>query len=177
MVFKASEHTQCEKRGLQTEPWKSPIFRRWAKKEELTKKTDKEHPSRQAASWMVQYQWSQVKKCFKNDGVATSLGGQWLRIHLPIQGHGFDFWSKKIPLGAEQLSLCTPTTEPMSCKYLAHARGAWASQQEATTLRWGARAPQSKDRRHLPQLETAGAQPQDSAEPKIHFQKWCHQLC
>ena len=75
MVFKASEHTQCEKRGLQTEPWKSPIFRRWAKKEELTKKTDKEHPSRQAASWMVQYQWSQVKKCFKNDGSSNFPGG------------------------------------------------------------------------------------------------------
>ena len=27
----------------------------------------------------------------------TSLVVQWLRIHLPIKGHGFDAWSGKIP--------------------------------------------------------------------------------
>ena len=42
----------------------------------------------------------------------TSLVAQWLRIHLPMQGHGFEPWSGKIPHTAEQLSLCATTTEP-----------------------------------------------------------------
>ena len=42
----------------------------------------------------------------------TSLVIQWLRIPLPMQGNGFDPWSGKIPRATEQLSPCTPTTEP-----------------------------------------------------------------
>ena len=31
---------------------------------------------------------------------------QWLRSCLPVQGHGFNPWSRKIPHGTEQLSRC-----------------------------------------------------------------------
>ena len=44
----------------------------------------------------------------------TSLVVQWLRIHLPMQGHRFNPWSRKIPHASEQLSPCATTTEP-SC--------------------------------------------------------------
>ena len=44
--------------------------------------------------------------------VGASLVVQWLRIRLPMQGHGFKPWSGKIPHAAEQLSPCTTTTEP-----------------------------------------------------------------
>ena len=33
---------------------------------------------------------------------------EWIRICLPMQGHGFDPWSGKIPRAAEQLSPCAP---------------------------------------------------------------------
>ena len=46
-------------------------------------------------------------------GVGTSLVVQWLRICLPMQGHGFDPWAGKIPHAAEQLNPCTTTTEPV----------------------------------------------------------------
>ena len=35
-----------------------------------------------------------------------------MRICLPMQGHGFEPWSGKIPHAAEQLSPGTTTTEP-----------------------------------------------------------------
>ena len=44
--------------------------------------------------------------------LGTSLVVQWLRIHLPMQGHGFDPRSGKIPYASEQLSPCATTTEP-----------------------------------------------------------------
>ena len=44
--------------------------------------------------------------------LSTSLVAQWLRIRLPMQGHGFEPWSGKIPHAAEQLSPCATTTEP-----------------------------------------------------------------
>ena len=47
----------------------------------------------------------------------ASLVAQWLRIRLPMQGHGFDTWSGKIPHAAEQLSPCITTTEPASHNY------------------------------------------------------------
>ena len=54
----------------------------------------------------------------------SSLVAQWLRICLTMQGHGFEPWSGKIPRAAEQLSLCTTTTEPalehVSHNYWAH---------------------------------------------------------
>ena len=43
--------------------------------------------------------------------MGTSLVAQWLRIRLPMQGHGFQPWSGKIPHAAEQLSPCATTTE------------------------------------------------------------------
>ena len=46
--------------------------------------------------------WGAIKK----KGKGASLVVQWLRIHLPVLGHGFDPWSGKIPHAAEQLSLC-----------------------------------------------------------------------
>ena len=51
------------------------------------------------------------KTAFKGS-FRTSLLVQWLRIRLPMQGHRFEPWSRKIPHAAEQLSLCTATTEP-----------------------------------------------------------------
>ena len=42
----------------------------------------------------------------------ASLMAQWLGIRLPMQGHGFEPWSRKIPHAAEQLSLCATITEP-----------------------------------------------------------------
>ena len=47
----------------------------------------------------------------------TSLVVQWLRICLPMQGHGFEPWSGKIPHAAEQLSPCATTTEPTCRNY------------------------------------------------------------
>ena len=46
--------------------------------------------------------WGAIKK----KGKGASLVVQWLRIRLPMLGHGFDPWSGKIPHAAEQLSLC-----------------------------------------------------------------------
>ena len=42
----------------------------------------------------------------------TSLVVQWLRICLPVQGHGFSSRSGEMPQAAGQLSLCANTTEP-----------------------------------------------------------------
>ena len=36
---------------------------------------------------------------------------QWLRLRLPMQGHGFDSRSGEMPRAMEQLSLCATTTE------------------------------------------------------------------
>ena len=36
-----------------------------------------------------------------------------VRICLPMQGHGFDPWSGKIPHAEEQLSPCTTAIEPV----------------------------------------------------------------
>ena len=45
-------------------------------------------------------------------GWGTSLVAQWLRICLPMQGHGFEPWSVKIPHATERLSPWATTTEP-----------------------------------------------------------------
>ena len=42
----------------------------------------------------------------------TSLVAQWLRIRLPMQGTWVLALVREIPHAAEQLSLCTTTTEP-----------------------------------------------------------------
>ena len=44
--------------------------------------------------------------------ISASLVAQWLRICLPMQWHGFEPWSGKIPHATEQLSLSATTTEP-----------------------------------------------------------------
>ena len=38
--------------------------------------------------------------------VTTSQELKWLRICLPIRGHGFNPWSGLIPHASSQLSLC-----------------------------------------------------------------------
>ena len=39
------------------------------------------------------------------------------RICLPMQGHRFEPWSRKIPYAAEQLSPCATTPEPARHNY------------------------------------------------------------
>ena len=39
----------------------------------------------------------------------ASLGVQLIGICLPVQGHGLDSWSGKIPQAKEQVSPCTAT--------------------------------------------------------------------
>ena len=68
----------------------------------------------------------------------ASLVAQWLRIHLPMRGHGFEPWSGKIPHAAEQLSLCIT--------------------REATTMRSPRTAMKSSPQ--SPQLERARVQQQ-----------------
>ena len=38
-----------------------------------------------------------------SENVRASLVAQWLRVCLPMQGHGFKPWSGKIPHATEQL--------------------------------------------------------------------------
>ena len=55
---------------------------------------------RQSRLWRGQGNGSHVRNlatAFKNVYVGTSLVAQWLRIRLPMQGHGFEHWSGKIP--------------------------------------------------------------------------------
>ena len=73
---------------------------------------------------------------------------QWLRIHLLIQGHGFDPWSGKNLYAVEQLNPSAATTEA-PCLF---------STREATSMR----SPRSKQEQpllksgpHLPRLEKA----------------------
>ena len=47
----------------------------------------------------------------KKHTTGASLVVQRLKIHLPVQGHGLDSWSKKIPHAAGQLSPWAATTE------------------------------------------------------------------
>ena len=53
------------------------------------------------------------KKLMHSTDCWASLVAQWLRIRLPMQGHGFKSWSGKIPHATEQLSPCITTTEPV----------------------------------------------------------------
>ena len=43
------------------------------------------------------------KTIIQKETCGASLVVQWLRICLPMQGHGFEPWSGKIPHAAEQL--------------------------------------------------------------------------
>ena len=52
-------------------------------------------------------------KLYKKPKRGTSLVAQWLRIRLPMQGHGFEPWSGKIPHATDQLNPCATTTEPV----------------------------------------------------------------
>ena len=42
-----------------------------------------------------------ITLAFKSQETGTSLVAQWLRIRLPMQGHGFEPWSRKIPHAVE----------------------------------------------------------------------------
>ena len=53
---------------------------------------------------------------------------QWLRIHLPMQGTGFEPWSGKIPHATEQLSPCATTTELCAVEPASHNYGAHVPQ-------------------------------------------------
>ena len=57
------------------------------------------------------------KEVLKKNPPWASLVAQWLRIHLPMLGHGFEPCSRKIPNAAQQLSPCTTTTEPACHSY------------------------------------------------------------
>ena len=82
-------------------------------------------------SWCVKYtqdfrdlkKKKECKELIKQYSYRASLVVKWLGVHWSMQGHGFDPWSRKIPHGAEQLSLCTTTAE-------ARVPGAGALQQE-----------------------------------------------
>ena len=50
--------------------------------------------------------------CSKLKGFRTSLGVQWLRIYLPMQGTWVQALARKIPHAAEQQNPCTTTTDP-----------------------------------------------------------------
>ena len=65
----------------------------------------------------------ECKDLIKQYSYRVSLVVEWLGVHWPMQGHGFDPSSRKIPHGAEQLSLCATTAE-------AHMPRAGALQQE-----------------------------------------------
>ena len=69
-----------------------------------------------AAATMVQVKtvesWNK-RGANKNEWIGTSLVVQWLRIHLLMQGHKFDPWSRKIPHAVEQLSPWAPSIEPV----------------------------------------------------------------
>ena len=47
--------------------------------------------------------YTTLMKEVKDDINRASLVAQWLRICLPMQGHGFEPWSGKIPYAAERL--------------------------------------------------------------------------
>ena len=55
---------------------------------------------------------TEIETVIKNLPTGAPLVVQWLRIRLPMQGHGFDPWSGKIPHATEQLSPGATTTEP-----------------------------------------------------------------
>ena len=46
----------------------------------------------------------------------SSLLAQRLRVHVPVQGHRFNPWPRKIAHPAEQLSLCSTAAEPALCR-------------------------------------------------------------
>ena len=79
----------------------------------------------------------------------TSLVAQWLRILLPMQGHGFDPWCGKIPQ-TRALSPCAPTVE-------APPSGARAPHQEKPPQR-EVHTPHLESSPHSLQLEEARSQ-------------------
>ena len=82
-------------------------------------------------SWCVKYtqdfkRLKKKKECkdlIKQYSYRASLVVKRLGVHWSMQGHGFDPSSRKIPHGAEQLSLCATTAET-------HMPRAGALQQE-----------------------------------------------
>ena len=73
---------------------------------------------------------------------------QWLRIHLPIGGRGFDPWSGTVPQAEEPPRLLKPT-----------CAGACTLQTEASN-------PQLEESPHSPQLEQSPHSNEDPAQPQ-----------
>ena len=89
--------------------------------------------------------------------LGTSLVAQLLRICLPMQGHGFEPWSGKIPHAAEQLSPCATTTEPACRNYWSsRTQSPCSATREATARRSQRTATKGSPR--SPQLEKARVQ-------------------
>ncbi|XP_054938617.1 MAP kinase-activated protein kinase 3 isoform X14 [Physeter macrocephalus] len=68
--------------------------------------------SREPVSWDSEELVRTGETSIKSTPLGASLVAQWLRIRLPMQGHGFNPWSGKIPHAVEQLSPCATTMEP-----------------------------------------------------------------
>ena len=76
------------------------------------------------------------------------MGVQWLRIHLPMQRHGFDPQFGKIPYGTGHLSLCARTAEPMHLELMFRNRSGHHS--EKPTHHHQEEPPLSTTRENLP---------------------------
>ena len=72
---------------------------------------------------------------------------QWLRIHLPMQVHGFDPWSGKRPHPQSSQAPCARNTEPELCKGEANTMRSSPHSlqlQKAHKQQWGPNAAQNK---------------------------------
>ena len=84
----------------------------------------------------------------------TSLVVQWIRIHLQMQGPGFDPWAGRIPHAAEQLSPCATTAEPEGGDCWAYRLQTPACDREMPP-QWEACIPQQKSSPRSLQSEKA----------------------
>ena len=102
-----------------------------------------------AAATMVQVKtvesWNK-RGANKNEWIGTSLVVQWLRIHLLMQGHKFDPWSRKIPHATEQQS---PHHNYWACSPRAREL------QQEKPLQWETNAPRLESSPCSPQPEEA----------------------
>ena len=87
-------------------------------------------------SWWFKYEWNpdsglqqsspvgqmDLQTNTMRSKVGASLMAQWLKICLPIQGHRFDPWSRKIPHSTGQLTLSATNTEPSFLEPLIHKK-------------------------------------------------------
>lgn len=101
-------------------------------------------------------------------------GGSVVENLPPMQGHGFNPWSEKIPHAVGQVSPCTTTTEPqllshnywassldpVSRNYCMHLGARLCSKREP--LQRESRAPHLESSSHSPQREKACVQQRPS---------------